>query len=154
MDKTDIQILDMLQENSRVSNSEIARQIGMVPSGVLERIRKLEENGFIQNYTVNLNPEKIDMGLLVYIFIKIDDMESSWESAKNLAKNPEVMELHHIAGEDCYLLKVRAKNNKAISTFLKEKLGPVKGLVSTRTTIVLESVKESSKVYIKESLGD
>ena len=64
------------------------------------------------------------------------------------------MELHHIAGEDCYLLKVRAKNNKAISNFLKKKLGPVKGLVSTRTTIVLESVKESSKVYIKESLGD
>jgi Lrp/AsnC family leucine-responsive transcriptional regulator len=69
MDKVDYKILSLLQENGKITNADIARQIGMVPSGALERIRKLEENGYIKEYTARLEPEKLNLGLLAFIFV-------------------------------------------------------------------------------------
>ena len=150
MDQTDKKILTLLQENSRISNSEIARQIGMVPSGVLERIRKLEENGYIKNYTASVNPDKINLGLLAFVFVRTDDIAGEWSTAEDLAKMDEIMELHHVAGEDCYLLKVRMASNKALADFMREKLSKVKNIKSTRTVIVLDTVKETSKIQLPE----
>ncbi|MGD8781163.1 MAG: Lrp/AsnC family transcriptional regulator [Ignavibacteria bacterium] len=150
MDLIDKKILKLLQENSRISNSEIARQIGMVPSGVLERIRKLEENGYIKNYTTTVNPEKINLGLLAFVFVRTDDIAGEWSTADELSKLDEIMELHHVAGEDCYLLKVRMANNKALADFMREKLTRIKNIKSTRTVIVLDTVKETSKIKLPE----
>lgn len=148
MDKTDLQILKLVQENSRISNSEIARQIGMVPSGVLERIRKLEENGFIQEYTARLSADALNLGLIAFVFVKSTEPPGSMDTAQKLADLQEVLEVHHVAGEDCYLLKVRLKDNYSLAVFMREKIGAIPTIVSTRSTIVLDTIKETSKIKL------
>jgi len=149
MDRTDYQILKLLQENARLSNSEIARQIGMVPSGMLERIRKLEENGIIQEYTARLKAEALDLGLIAFVFVKSTEPPGSIDTAQKLADLPEVLEVHHVAGEDCYLLKVRLKDNRSLAAFMREKIGAIPTIVSTRSTIVLDTIKETSKIKMR-----
>jgi len=147
MDKTDYKIISFLQENARISNSEIARQIGMVPSGVLERIRKLEDNGHIQEYTVRIKPESLDLKLLAFIFICTTETAGCCETAAELAKLPEILEVHNVAGEDCYMVKIRVSDTKALADFMREKIGVISSITSTRTVIALETVKETSKLY-------
>ncbi len=148
MDKTDLRILEILQDNARTSNSEIARQIGMVPSGVLERIRKLEENGVIKGYTASLDPELLELGLTSFVSIKTNELPGDCCAAEKIAKYTEVMEIYHVAGDDCYLLKVRVKDNKALAEFLREKLGSLNVITSTKTVIALETIKETSKMKL------
>lgn len=146
MDEIDRQILTMLQSNARISNAEISRQIGMVPSGVLERIRKMEERGLIEGYTTRVNARLAGNRLLAFMFVNTDERVGVVSSAKALAELPEVLEVHHIAGEDCYLAKVRVADTDALADLIRTKLGKIPTITSTRTTIVLESVKETSTI--------
>ncbi len=148
MDKVDARILSLLQENGRVSNVEIARQVGMVPSGVLERIRKLEENGFILEYTTHLNPDAVDLGLLAFIFVRTSEPPGSISVSEQFAKLPEILEVHHVAGDDCYLLKIRQADNHSLALFLREKIGSIPEVTSTRTIIVLETIKETARLFL------
>ena len=148
MDNVDYKILSLLQENGKITNADIARKIGMVPSGALERIRKLEENGYIKEYTAHLDPEKLNLGLLAFIFVRTTEPPGSIKVSEQLAKLPEILEVHHVAGEDCYLLKVRLTNNMSLAIFMREKLGTMKEVTSSRTVIVLETIKESSKIEL------
>lgn len=154
MDKIDYQILSLLQTNARMSNTEIARQIGMVPSGVLERIKKLEQNGHLQEYTARLNPESLDLGLLAFIFVRTNELPGCCNAAAKLAELPEILEVHHVAGEDCYLLKIRLKDNRALADFMREKIGAISNITSTRSVIVLETIKETSKMYLAPMDGE
>lgn len=146
MDEIDQQILTMLQGNARISNAEISRHVGMVPSGVLERIRRMEERGLLEGYTARVNAKKAGLRLLAFIFVRTGERVGVVDSAKALAEIPEVLEVHHIAGEDCYLAKVRVADTEALSELIKTKLGKISTITSTRTTIVLETVKETSKL--------
>ena len=150
MNHVDYKILSLLQKNARVTNAEIARQIGMVPSGVLERIRKLEEHEIIREYTVRLNHELLNLGVLAFIFVRTSESPGSICIAEKLAEFDDVMEVHQVAGEDCYFLKVRFQNNKSLAAFMREKLGTIPEVTSTRTVIVLETIKETSKVRLPE----
>ena len=150
MDKTDKNILSLLQENARITNAEIARQVGMVPSGVQERIRKLEDKGYILDYATHLRSDPLDLGLLAFIFVRTNEPPGGLDTAKELAKFPEILEVHHVAGEDCYLLKLRHSNNKALADFLREKLGPIPTITSTRTIIVLDTVKETCSLKLPD----
>ena len=152
MDKIDHKILALLQNNARITNSEIARKVGMVPSGVLERIRKLEECGCIEEYTAKLNPEILNLKLLAFVFVRSSEGVGELSTGLALAKFPEIMEVHNVAGEDCLLLKMRLKDNKSLSEFLREKIGKVPTVKSTRTIIVLETTKETSRIYQSEQL--
>jgi len=89
VDNTDLKILSLLQDNARISNSEIARQIGMVPSGVLERIRKLEECGVIQEYTAHLKAESLNLGLVAFVFVRTDELPGRCDSAEKLSRFPD-----------------------------------------------------------------
>jgi Lrp/AsnC family leucine-responsive transcriptional regulator len=151
MDDIDRQILDMLQENARVSNAEIARQVGMVPSGVLDRIRRLEERGLIEGYRAKINAKQLGLGLLAFIFVVTDELPGETPSAEALALVPEVLEVHHIAGEDCYVAKVRVADTDALASLIKNKIGSISSVRNTRTTIVLETIKETAKLPIRTS---
>ncbi len=146
MDKTDYKILSLLEKNARISNTEIARQIGMVPSGVLERIKKLEQNGHIKEYTTHLRPESLNLDLLAFVFVRAKEPAGNIETAKKLAEFQEILEVHQVAGEDCYLLKIRLKDNRSLAVFMREKIGTIPTITSTRTVIALETIKETSKV--------
>jgi Lrp/AsnC family leucine-responsive transcriptional regulator len=158
IDDIDGKILSILQSDARTSNAEIARRLAMAPSAILERIRKLETRGLIEGYEARLNPKALDMGLLAFIYVRADERIGSREIGDELAMIPEVQEVHHIAGEDCYLLKVRVDDTNALSDLLRQRLGPIDAIRSTRTTIVLSTIKETAQIplpsTVKEDLSD
>jgi len=144
----DRQILTILQRNARTSNAEIARQVGLAPSAVFERIRKLEERGVLQSYTARIDPHAAGLGLVAFTFVRSNDRPGGIQTAEKLAEIPEVLEVHHVAGEDCFLVKVRAADTEALGRLLRERLGQIGTITSTRTTIVLETVKETAELPI------
>lgn len=146
IDEIDRKILNILQQNARTTNAEIARQVGMAPSAVLERVRKLETRGVIQGYEARIDPEALGLNLLAFVFVRADDLGSATGEA--LAGIPEVQEVHHIAGEDCYLAKVRVRDAKTLARLLRERFAGSGAVRSTRTTVVLETLRESAHVPI------
>ena len=153
LDKVDLRILDMLQADARTPNAEIARRVGMAPSAVLERIRKLEKRGVIQGYSARINPKALDLGLTCFTFVRTEEPVGSVESGQDLADIPEVLEVHHTAGQDCYLLKVRVADTEHLSRLLK-RFGRVPQVRDTRTTIVLTTVKETLGLPIAQAAAD
>jgi Lrp/AsnC family leucine-responsive transcriptional regulator len=148
IDSADAIILNILQSNARTSNAEIARQVGLAPSAVFERIRKLEERGIVEGYAARIQPKAIGLPLLAFVFVRADDKPGAEQTARRVAEIPEVLEVHHVAGEDCFLAKVRASDTEALGRLLRERLGRIESITSTRTTIVLDTVKESAALPI------
>ena len=147
IDGTDEQILTILQNDARISNAEIARQIGLAPSAVLERIRKLEDRGIIRGYRTDIDPRAVEFGLTVFITVKTNECGSDAE--KTLAAIPEVLEVHDVAGEDCFLIKVRTKDTDALGRLLREKIKPIPTVSGTRTTVVLQTFKETNALPLE-----
>jgi Lrp/AsnC family transcriptional regulator, leucine-responsive regulatory protein len=143
IDDIDHRILTILQENARTANAEIARQVGMAPSAILERIRKLEERGVIEGYAARVNPEAYGLALTAYVFVRADERAGAMTTAQALAQISEVQEVHHVAGEDCFLVKVRAAGTRALGELLREKFGAIDTIRSTRSTIVLDTIKDT-----------
>jgi Lrp/AsnC family leucine-responsive transcriptional regulator len=150
LDETDLNILTYLQPNSYLSNVELSKKLKMAPSAVLERVRKLEQKGIILGYPTRINPEALNLHLLAFIFIKSSEGPGKAAVAKQLAKLPEILELHHIAGEDCYIAKVRTKDPLSLVQFMRDKFSRIKGILNTKTTIVLETVKEDNHLPISK----
>jgi Lrp/AsnC family leucine-responsive transcriptional regulator len=151
IDGIDRQISLIVQENARISNTDIARQVGMAPSATLERLRKLESQGVIDGYRAHLNPKALGLDLLAFVFIRANEsVARSGEVGRDLARIPEVQEVHHVAGEDCYLVKVRTANTESLGLLLRERIGAIESVTSTRTTIVLSTVKETTDLPIPD----
>jgi Lrp/AsnC family leucine-responsive transcriptional regulator len=150
IDTTDIQILTILQSNARTPNAEIARQVGMAPSAILERIRKLEQRGIIQGYEARIDPRALGLGMLAYVAVRTDERVGDECAGERLARIPEVQEVHHVAGEDCYLLKVRVRDAKALGRLLQDRIKAVEPVRSTRTTVVLDTLRETSLLPLDE----
>jgi Lrp/AsnC family leucine-responsive transcriptional regulator len=138
----------MLQEDARVSNAEIARQVSLAPSAVLERIRKLEDRGVIRGYTAAIDPKEVGFGLTAFVFVRTDECGDGTDLM--LADIPEVLEIHDVAGEDSYLLKVRAETTEDLARMLRETLKSIPSVVSTRTTVVLQTVKETTALPLNK----
>src|SRR5476651_1132114 len=129
LDKTDLHILRLMQQNARISNAELARELGMAPSGVLERVKKLEQKNVILQYTTRLNPDALEQKLLAFIFMKAADGPGCNTTAQELAKIPEVQEVHHIAGEDCYLVKVRTYDSASLMQLMRGSFSKIPNLL-------------------------
>jgi Lrp/AsnC family transcriptional regulator, leucine-responsive regulatory protein len=151
LDKIDTRILKLLQKNARTTNVEIERRLGMAPSSIIERTRKLEESGVIQGYTALINPKMVDAGLLAFVFVRADKWTPARRSALALAKHPWVLEIHDVAGEDCYLVKMRCRDTDALGHLLRDHFNENREIKSTRTTIVLATVKESGDIPLPDS---
>jgi Lrp/AsnC family leucine-responsive transcriptional regulator len=150
LDKIDYGILRLMQNNARISNADIARDLSMAPSAVLERVKKLEQKQVILQYTTRLNPAALQQKLLAFVFIKANDGLGSVDTADQLAKLPEVQEVHHVAGDDCYLVKIRTNDSTSLVQLMRNHFSKIPNIVSTRTTIVLETVKEQQQLIIPE----
>jgi len=148
IDDVDLHILEILQEKARIPNAEVARQVGMAPSAVLERIRKLEERGIIEGYEVRLNPAPFRLGLAAFMFIEADPSGNGKLGAR-LAAISGIQEVHQVAGVDGYLVKARAADPASLGNLLREQIQPLQGVRSTRTHIVLDTVKETRQVELK-----
>jgi Transcriptional regulators len=142
IDDIDKQILSIIQNDGRIANAEIARQVNLAASAVLERIRKLEERGVIKGYAATVDPKTVGFGLTAFVSVRTSDCGDGTDDL--LAQIPEVLEVHDVAGEDSYLLKVRASSPEDLAVLLREKLRSIPTVVTTRTTVVLQTVKETS----------
>ena len=150
IDNISLEILKILQEKARIPNVEVARQVGMAPSAVLERIRKLEKQGIIDGYEVRLNPERFKRSLVAFITLRIDSPANENSVGKNLNQIPEIQEVHYIAGEDGFLVKVRVSDTKDLGKVIREKIAPIKNVKSTMTKIVMSTHKETARIPIDD----
>lgn len=141
IDDIDIKILTIIQNNGRLTNAELARQLDMAPSGVLERVKKLEKRGVISAYEVRLDPKRLGLSVTAFIHVLSSDTVGSTEVGRQLALIPEILEVHWIAGDYNYLVKTRLRTATDLTDLLK-KFGAIAGLRDTRTTLVLETLKE------------
>ncbi|HSM89227.1 MAG TPA: Lrp/AsnC family transcriptional regulator [Desulfobacterales bacterium] len=151
MDDISLKILKILQEKARVPNIEVARQVGMAPSGVLERVRKLEQQGIIDGYEVRLNPARFDRSLVAFVLVapQPDSDESKLGGA--LAAVPDVQEVHYVAGEDGFMIKIRAADTVRLERIRREKIAALPQVRSTRTMIVLQTYKETARIPLDDS---
>lgn len=152
IDDIDRQLLDILQYNARTTQAELSKTVGLAPSAVLERLRKLESKGVIKDYVALIDPHVVDRGLLAFVAVRTTEHGPDMPSAVELARIPEVLEVHHVAGDDCYLLKVRARDAEHLGQILRQQISATAHVTSTRTTIVLETVKEDPRITIPKEL--
>ena len=148
LDEISLKILKILQKKARIPNVEVARQVNMAPSAVLERIRKLEKMGFIDGYEVRLNPEKFQRNLVAFITVKIHSRESVTQTGKRLSVIPEIQEVHHITGNDGFLVKVRVSDVTELGHLLQEKILKIAAVSTTQTVIAMSTFKETARIPI------
>lgn len=141
MDKVDRKILNELLKNARITGAEIARKVHLSLPAVTERLRKLDQSGIIDQYTIKLNRQLLEQKTLAFIKVWID--HSKVNNAKDyLLSLDEVLECHHIAGDYDLLLKVLVKDTAQLEVLLGQKIKNNEGVTRTSTTIVLSTYKE------------
>ncbi|MFZ3560710.1 Lrp/AsnC family transcriptional regulator [Streptomyces sp. BH055] len=134
LDPTDIRILEALQRNGRASYAELARSVSMSPSAVTERVRRLEESGVVSGYSAVVSPEAL--GLDILAFVRLRYPTGNYKPFHDLLDTtPQIVEAHHVTGEDCFVLKVVARSMRD----LEHTTGRIAALGSVTTSIVYSS---------------
>lgn len=146
IDGVDKAILNILQQDGRISNADIARQINLAPSAVLERIRKLEERDIIRGYSAEIDPKALDYGLSAIIAVRTSECGEG--VGELLSAVPEVQEVYEVAGDDCFYIKVLTRDAESLGLFLREKIKAIPNVINTRTTVVLKTFKQGTKVPV------
>lgn len=143
LDRTDRKILATLQVDGRITTTELAERVGLSPTAVSERLKRLTRDGFIVGYGARLDPQKLGRGLLVFVEVLLDrtspDVFDAFAAA--VARAPEVMECHMVAGGFDYLVKSRVRDMAAYRRFLADVILALPGVRETRTYAVMEEVK-------------
>jgi Lrp/AsnC family leucine-responsive transcriptional regulator len=134
IDRTDWRLLEALQRDGRASYADLARVVAMSPSAVAERVRRLEEAGVISGYHAAVDPERV--GLQVMAFVRLRYPTGNYRPFHALLEStPEIIEAHHVTGEDCFVLKVLTRSMR----HLEEVTGRISGLGAVTTSVVYSS---------------
>jgi Lrp/AsnC family leucine-responsive transcriptional regulator len=147
-DKIDFEILGLMQENARISNADIARVLNMAPSAVLERVKKLEQKKIILQYTTRLNPAALNQNLIAFVYIQANKGIGNSDTGIELAKIAEVQEVHQIAGDHCFLVKIRTTDSASLLAIMRNSMSKIPDILITKTSIVLETTKEQQQLLI------
>jgi Lrp/AsnC family leucine-responsive transcriptional regulator len=144
LDAIDFQILDILQRQANISNAELGRRVNLSPPATHSRIKRLENEGYIQKQVAILDQQKLGFDLLCYIFISTDIHQAGQLEIleNNLEAMPEVLECHCLTGEYDYLLKVANKNRQGLEEFIR-KLNKL-GISRIQTSLALREIKHST----------
>ena len=153
LDEKDIQILRLLQKNSKMTIREISKLVEVAPTTVFAKIKRMEKNGIVKEYKAILDSTKLGKGTTAFVLASITyRMEgqklSQREIAKKIAKFPEVQEVHIIAGDWDLLIKVKAESAEAIGNFVIDKLRLVDGIEKTLTCVVFTTEKETTEISL------
>lgn len=146
MDRTDRLILDALLRDGRMQNNDLAALVNLSPSPCLRRVRSLEEAGVIRGYTALLDPEKVGLGLLAYVSVKLEKKGQmpATEFARAVNAWPEVIECHSLTGDMDYLLRVQVEDLAHFSRFMMGKLLEQPGVADVKSSFALERVKQTA----------
>lgn len=150
LDEIDIKILTLLQENSRLTNKEIASAIHLSPTPTFERVKRLEREGYIEKYMAVLNAEKLNRGFIAFCYISMkqhtyDNSQRIMEAVQNI---PEIVECYNISGDYDFLLKIYVSDMKAYQQFVLKILGDIDCIGSLNSFFVLGEVKNSHQLVI------
>lgn len=153
LDKIDRRILKLLQNDGRISNVRLAETIHLSPTPCLERVKRLEKEGFIKNYVAILDPKMLDAALVSFIEVSLDRTTTkALDKFREVVLNmDEVQECHMVAGGFDYLIKVRTRNMEHYRQFLGEQLSTIEEISSTHTYVVMEEIKASSAIKITDN---
>jgi Lrp/AsnC family transcriptional regulator, leucine-responsive regulatory protein len=146
-DDLDIKILNMLQKNARTKRNEIAEKVGLSLPSVSERLNKLEEKGYIQGYFAKLNRKSFGYDILAYVFVTMESSKHYKTLISKAERIPEIIECHSVLGEGSHLLKTIAKNTESLEKLLGE-IQSWPGVISTKTTFILSTIKETTEINI------
>ncbi|MBN1821542.1 MAG: Lrp/AsnC ligand binding domain-containing protein [Prolixibacteraceae bacterium] len=151
LDIIDQRILIILQENGRITNAELAKQIGMSPPPTLERVKKLEKQGFIKKYVALVNPGSV--GIKNFVFVEVTLGRHGKEIVDNFIKEinkiEEVMECHHITGDADFLLKIAVRDISVYEELLLHKLTALPDIQHLKTLVVLSTMKNETGLQIQ-----
>lgn len=152
MDNSNRKILEILQDNGSITNSELANQVGLSPATTLERVRKLENSGVIAKRVALLNPKKIGKGTIAFVLVSMatHSAESIRQFPNDVQKLTDVLECYHVAGEQDYLLKVIVADMQQYEDFLINKLTNVPNLGKVQTWFVISTVKYQTGIALNE----
>ena len=145
LDKTDLQLLKILQENGRISIKELAQRVHLSPTPVFDRVRRLEYTGVIERYTAVLNAAKLGQGFIVFCSVRLRRMgkDIAHDFVERVKDIPEVAECYNISGEFDYLLKIYAPDMQYYNEFCINVLGTIESLGSIQSSFVMNPIKTS-----------
>ncbi len=151
LDSIDRKILRELQVNSKITNTELAKKVNLSPTPCLERVKRLQEQGYIERYTSILNAEKLGYNLLAFIEITLDRTNKNVfdDFSAYVQQLEQIQECHMIAGGFDYLVKARFRSMKDYRHFLGNILGNYPAILSTKTYLAMEHVKEYGALPVK-----
>lgn len=150
-DVIDKKILNILQERGRITNANLAAEVGLSPPPILERVKKLEKSGVITGYIAQVDPKKVEKATIVYVSLTIarHRVKSFDHVNQELNNFPEVLEIYHISGEEDYLIKVVVKDIQEYEQFLLKKLATIPAISRIKSNVVLSTIKHSTKIFIE-----
>ena len=151
LDRTDYRILEILQQDGRITNVDLAEQVHLSPPPCLERVKRLEREGYIEKYVGILNPYKLNAGLLAFIQVTLHSTASKDLEKFNSAVTSldQVQECHMVSGGFDYLIKVRASDMQAYRNFLGHELADIPNVRETHTYVVMQEVKVESSIAMQ-----
>ncbi len=150
LDKYDRHILRVLQNDGRISYTELGKQVGLTTTPCIERVKKLERAGYIKGYSAHLNAKQLDAGLVVFVQVSLDrSSKQSFQSFRaSIEKLEPVQECYLVTGSFDFLVKARIKDMHAYRHFLEEELLAVPGVSDSTSIAVMETVKETLAIPI------
>jgi len=150
LDRTDRKILQLLQHNGRLTNVELARQVALSPTPCLERVKRLEREGFITGYVALADADKLKANTLAFIQVSLTNTstENLREFNARMLALPEVEACHMVAGGFDYLLKIRCRDMKDYQYFLGEQLATIPLVAQTHTYVVIDEVKNETAITL------
>ncbi len=150
LDEVDRRLLRVLQGDGRITNADLAKACHLSPAACHERVKRLRDRGVIAGYAALLDPAKVDRALLIFVEVVLDRTtgEAFADFAAAIARAPEILECHMVAGGFDYLIKARVKDMEAYRAFLGDILVEMPGVRETRTYAVLEEVKNTVRLAI------
>lgn len=146
MDTIDLKILDILQRDGRTSHSDIAKTVGLSAPSVGERVKKLESAGIIRRYVALVDPTKVNRPIAAVIAVSLDKPIHAKAFLQRIQELEDVLECYHVTGEMDYLLKVRTRSTATLESLISADLRPLDGVVTTRTNVILSSLKEETRL--------
>lgn len=150
LDAMDRAILNILQREGRITNVELAQRIGLSPGPTLARVNKLEASGFIEGYSAQVSRSKMGFAVTAFVLVSLREHNRVANDAflDAVTKLDEILEIHHIAGDEDFLLKVVAESPAAYETFMLERLTTVADLQRVKTVFVLSSPKSTTSIPV------
>jgi Lrp/AsnC family leucine-responsive transcriptional regulator len=152
-DEIDITLLNILQQNGRISNAELAQRVGLTPPTVLRRVKLLEEHGYIRGYVALVNPLALGLTVTAFIFVETTAGCDLDEMVAELSQLPGVQEVQRLIGEWCFLLKVRTTNPQTLEDLVYRELRRLPGVRRTQTTLATSSALETTALPLPTAVS-